>query len=382
MSYQKLFHKALLFLICIFGATPLIGKEMLFSPLVGGKTSIVYIDEEMNVGSINTPGSVRTMIAIPNSKKICFLEADNPHCYASIIDYSEKPKISNRITLSTSIGPDSTSVAHPDGKKLYIGFADESDGLGKIGVIDTDQEKVINLIHCKVSNLSLSPDGKWLYAADHDTVYVIDTSSDSIKTQFSTKLSAVGNLITAPTPDGKQLFVVGNKDVIVYDTCSYQPIFDVVNAEYPLRPAFTSDNKWGFIPDTDQGVVSVTNNAYKSFWTQIKLSAQNQNGVVVHEAADKIEYAYTYTAGNIDSPEGITAIKADTQEVSAWLPGFCLYSTPVFSKDGSKLYAPCFTDRNENKLLVIDTDIHHFKVVNQTGNLDGTPICLIKVEVD
>ncbi len=379
MPWKKLSQTIFLLLFSAISITPLVAKEMLFSPIMGGEHPIIYIDEEMNVGYIDLPSAIPAMISVPNSNKIYATAGLDAKSYVVVIDYSQEPKISNKILLPHDISSNSTMAAHPDGTKVYVNYGehDYHEGLGRIGVIDTKQEKVTGLIDCKVSNLSFSPDGKTLYASGPETVYVIDTSSDSIKTQFSPKVSGTGPYTLAATPDDKQLYVVSDKDVIVLDSSSYETLFDVVNATHPLKPAFTSDSKWGFVPDNSEGAVSIVNNTYGSFWTQIKLKSPNQNGVVIQKAPDGIEYAYTYTKDNVTYPEGITAINTQSQKISAWLPKISLYSHPVFSKDGSKLYVATGTT-----VVVIDTNIHHFKIINQTAELGATPTCLVIVEID
>jgi YVTN family beta-propeller protein len=144
--------------------------------------------------------------------------------FSNAVQVSVIDTASNRVAAKIALGgwfcfgcaaPDSMSVT-PDGRKLYVAVPESK----YLSVIDTAKREVVGTIAVGVQKLeansmAMTPDGRTLYMSPGSgTLSVINTASDKVVAT----LPIDGTL--SLTPDGKKVYAVGNDDVTVIDTAS------------------------------------------------------------------------------------------------------------------------------------------------------------------
>jgi YVTN family beta-propeller protein len=150
-----------------------------------------------------------------------------------------------------------------DGSRAYVGVSDGVNWV--ISVIDTKSKACIATIPIKeglfLYGLTITPDGKQVYATGHDRVFVIDTEKNQIS-----KTISIGNYNygIAMNPTGTQVYVTHRGKVSVIDTQSQTVIKTIVVGD-PHRTAhaiaFTPDGTQAYVGE--QGHLSVVDTSKK-----------------------------------------------------------------------------------------------------------------------
>ncbi|HHT9153055.1 MAG TPA: YVTN family beta-propeller repeat protein, partial [Candidatus Hypogeohydataceae bacterium YC40] len=161
----------------------------------------------------------------------------------------------------------------PDGSKAYIA----NFGAHEVGVVDTSTHQLIKRIAVGsaykvaalnpdrylteikgVANITPTPDGRYLYAADGDSgeVAVIDTATDSVITSIRV---GVEPWRAYSSPDGSFMLVPnnGDKTVSVISTRNHKVVATLKGGEGRTGVNFTGNGRKAYIISSKEGAVYV-----------------------------------------------------------------------------------------------------------------------------
>ncbi len=132
--------------------------------------------------------------------------------------------IDSMVVIKTITGANAyRMVLTPDGKKLYA-----TDHNREVHIIDTETDSLIKAFDpsqngintSELEGIAISPDGKRVYVSDEssDNLFVIDTETDSVVAAVALDLDEAEDMIVSP--DGKWLYLNDNSDVVKISTDS------------------------------------------------------------------------------------------------------------------------------------------------------------------
>jgi YVTN family beta-propeller protein len=136
-------------------------------------------------------------------------------------------------------------VLTPDGKEAYVGAGD-----GTVSVVDTRSREVTHTIPIGTSyEIAVTPDGKEVYAVGNKAVFVIDTKTHEVSETISVGDTSCSIVIT---PDGKQAYVSIMGGVSVIDTKTHSvthtiSLEDDLCCYLPHAIAITPDGRQAYV---------------------------------------------------------------------------------------------------------------------------------------
>jgi YVTN family beta-propeller protein len=277
------------------------GTRVYVTGSLGSGSGVEVIDTATNavIASVPLPFvSLASFLAItPDGSRLYV--PDNLGNTVTVIDTVANAVVGNPITVGTA--PNAVAIT-PDGARAYVTSAVD----GTVTVIQTATNTVvdppISMGAGNPSDLAVTPDGRFVYVSTptpgSSTVAVIDTSNNSVATQIPLPGTQELPFGLAITRDGSKVYVAvesfalapilgggsgnpGASGVVVIDTATNTPTFDIHFGSAPFQVAVTPNGAFSYVTDLSAGAVLVVDAAQNAVvGTPIQLTG-NAEGIAI-----------------------------------------------------------------------------------------------------
>ncbi len=210
-----------------------------------GSIQVIDTYTDATIASIPVDGLPHGIVVSPNGSQVYAVDRENKNVV--VINASR-----NQIETTIPVVKAPTGIAiSPDGSRIYVtnlsNYNQPPNG-GSVSVIDTTSNQVIEdiSIGSRAYAIAVSPDGSRVYTGNYNTIYVIDTNSNSVITTISTVGYGFDIKGIAVTPDGSHVYVgnraSNNVSVIDTNTNSIVMTIPVGSRPYPFGIFIASGN--------------------------------------------------------------------------------------------------------------------------------------------
>jgi phospholipase C len=189
----------------------------------------------------------------------------------------------NKIASTVVVGTYPHGVAiTPDGKRAYVANTGPNTGRGgseTVSVIDVSSQAVTRTVNVGEApqTVTISPDGSLAFVACADGVYVITTSSGSVKKVHERLRNPHG---VAVAPDGGQAYVTDSERnrVAIIDVSSLHAVKRIAVGRTPWNAAFNSDGSRAYVTNANDNTVSVIDTTTRRVTKTIPLGSGTTTG--------------------------------------------------------------------------------------------------------
>jgi len=323
--------------------------------------SMVYVASQANgtVAAINTEtNTVVSTIAVNMSPIGAIVSHDGKLVYVAC-EYGTISVINTATnTLSSSItipGPYGIAIS-PDDSKLYVASFGPGNGPGTLSVINTSTGEIITTIPVGPGEISISPDGKF--------IYVISTLSDysgtvSVINTITNKIIATVPVGKFPSdisisPDGSKVYVTTSNDassgIIVVISTKTNSAVNSINISGELTGLSCSpDGSKLYVENAENNTVAVINTTTNEIINTISVGiGPNSSGNFVTAGIGCNIYPITYTItvnptnpGSIFIPNTFTPNGDginDTWNIKN-LDNYVNCTVAIYTRYGEKIYS-------------------------------------------
>jgi phospholipase C len=243
--------------------------------IVGGNVAIIDTSAMALVSAI-TSGTTNPygVAATPDGSEVWVTESGTNTVSVIPTGGSNPNKISS--TVVVGVYPHGIAVT-PDGKTAYVANTGPNTGRGgseTVSMIDVSSQTVTGTIRVGEAPqvVTISPDGSHAFVSCADGIYVIATSTGSVRKVHDRLRNPHG---VAVTPDGTQAYVADSDrdQIVVIDVSSLRTIAQVSVGKTPWSAAFTSDGASAYVTNANDDTVSVIDAATRTTVATVPLGS-------------------------------------------------------------------------------------------------------------
>jgi len=278
------------------------GTTLAYVPgIVGGNVAIVNTSTMALVSAI-TSGTTNPygVAATPDGSEVWVTESGTNTVSVIPTTGSTPNKISG--TVVVGIYPHGIAIA-PDGKTAYVANTGPNTGRGgsqTVSVIDVASRTVTGTVRVGEAPqvVTISPDGSLAFVSCADGVYVITTSSGSVRKVPERVRNPHG---VAVTPDGTHVYITDSVQdkIVVVNASSLRTMARIRVGKTPWNTAFDAQGSRAYVTNANDNTVSVIDTALRKVTTTIPLGAGATTGT--HATFTQLNHVPTAAA---PSPDG------------------------------------------------------------------------------
>ena len=238
---------------------------------------------------------------------------------------------------------------HPDGKRLYSSagaqnavneFTFAKERLTAGGMYPLGRPQQVAGEHSFVGGLAVSPDGRWLYAAEvlGKALSVVDLQRGRVRQTLDLPAEAYTALTT---PDGRTLFVSlwGGAKILFFDAATLAPVGEVTVGEHPNAMALSKDAARLFVACANTNAVWVIDLATRTAREQISVALfPNAPAGTTPNALDLSADGRTLLVANADNNNVavVDVSNPDASRVQGFIPTGWYPTAVMFDRRGGQ----------------------------------------------